>query len=470
MGITVTLWIYLHFTQLQLDSTFCEASEQPVVIVDASDNRIVQVCNKARAQGVDVGLGLGAAAALCQHLQVQPYDCMFEKNKLKEIAHSLYQVTCDISFVSHNGILLRVSNMLNLYQGLEAYWQCIQAVLQRLKVCYSYASGYSPLAARLLAKNKVNLITDDSSMLLHQVKSHALYESDLPSTISEQLTRVGVHTFEALLNIPMAQLAKRFDAQLVHYVGRLLGQFKEPVNFYQPPESFSRYVELLFEAENTAWLSKPLHTLLHQLEDFLLGREKVAYQLTIELQHRGKTPAILHVYAKEGEYRAEKWLMLCELVFSNHQLTAPVQGITLSAQRIAERQSGCGDLFEKQYKGGSAASLISILQAKLGGDAIQGVEVYADHRPEKASGFIEPLCHGNDVPREPSLVRPTMLLNPEPLNSKIHIQQGPERISTGWWDAQPIIRDYFVVKEQSGRWLWVFRDPTQNWYIHGVFH
>lgn len=467
----MTLWIHLHFTQLQLDSTFCASSEQPVIIVDANDNRIVQACGKARAQGISVGLGLGAAAALCRHLHVQPYDQLFEKNKLKEIAHSLYQVTSDISFVSHNSILLRVSNMLNLYQSLEAYWQCIQVVLKRLDVHYNYASGYSPLAAQLLAKNAANVISEDRHMLLHKVKSRALYESDLPHTISEQLTRVGVHTFEALLTISMAQLAKRFDAQLVHYVGRLLGQFKEPVNFYQPPECFSRYLELLFELDNIAWLSKPLHKLLLQLEDFLLSRDKVAYELEIELQQRDHVPLVLNVHAKAGEYRAVKWLTLSEFVLLNSQIASPVQGITLNAQRITERQKVCGDLFSQQQEASCAASLISTLQAKLGEEAIQGIQVYADHRPEKASGFIAPLHPCSSLIREPGLVRPTMLLaHPQPLLEEIQVQQGPERIATGWWDADPMIRDYFVAKDQAGRWLWVFRDPTQHWYIHGVFH
>ncbi|MBE0368369.1 Y-family DNA polymerase [Pseudoalteromonas aurantia] len=467
----MTLWVYLHFNSLQLDSLFCEQAHQPIIIVEGKDNRVVQACTKAQTAGITIGQGLGAAASLCQNLQVQPYNKELEQEKLKEIAHSLYTLTSDICFFADAGLLLRVSNMLSLYQGLHAYWQSISTLLNRLGFNYCYACGYSPLAARLLARNGMNKITDDHVLLLRAVRAHALHESDLPHNMSEQLTRVGVHTLDALLSIPMVQLAKRFDAELVHYVGRLLGHFKHPVNFYQPPERFSRELELLFELENISWLSKPLNKLLLQLEDFLSSRNKIAYQINITLQQRDCEALVVTVQSKEGEYKATKWLALSELAMSNVQLDAPIQGLSLQAKRITAYENTHGDLFSKQQKGGSRTALLSILQAKLGEHAIHTMQVHADHRPEKANSSVTLGAETPDLIRDASFIRPTIMLPfPEILSEKVIIQQGPERISTGWWDAQPIIRDYFIARDPSGRWLWVFRDPTQQWFVHGVFH
>ena len=32
-----------------------------------------------------------------------------------------------------------------------------------------------------------------------------------------------------------------------------------------------------------------------------------------------------------------------------------------------------------------------------------------------------------------------------------------------------MIRDYFIARTEQGRWLWVFRTPEQQWFIHGQF-
>ena len=46
---------------------------------------------------------------------------------------------------------------------------------------------------------------------------------------------------------------------------------------------------------------------------------------------------------------------------------------------------------------------------------------------------------------------------------------GPERIRSGWWDGQPVQRDYYVVQLADGPLAWVFRDLRNDWFIHGWF-
>jgi protein ImuB len=51
---------------------------------------------------------------------------------------------------------------------------------------------------------------------------------------------------------------------------------------------------------------------------------------------------------------------------------------------------------------------------------------------------------------------------------------GPERLETGWWDAQSISRDYYTAVNPAGSRLWVFHDRqrrqrTPDWYLHGIF-
>jgi len=53
----------------------------------------------------------------------------------------------------------------------------------------------------------------------------------------------------------------------------------------------------------------------------------------------------------------------------------------------------------------------------------------------------------------------------------LQLLEGPERIETGWWDGREVARDYYVVRDDSGAELWVYRErlPPHAWYLHGVF-
>ncbi len=46
--------------------------------------------------------------------------------------------------------------------------------------------------------------------------------------------------------------------------------------------------------------------------------------------------------------------------------------------------------------------------------------------------------------------------------------RGPERIAAPWWQGASGARDYYEVRDESGRWLWMFRaHETGGWFVHG---
>ena len=463
-------WLYLHYPSLLLDSTFSEQHEQPTIIVHGQKNEVVQLNSSALKQGIKVRMGLGTASALCSDLAVHAYNQDKEAAKLKEIAHWLYQVTSDISFYEPNGILLRINNMLSLYGGLEPYWQTLKQHMQQLQLNYQFATAGSPLAARLLARARVNQIFKNNESSLKAVHQQILQTTDLPTKDIEKLNRIGVKRLGDLLSLPMADIARRFDIELVNYVGRLTGQFKHPVNFYHPPERFERYLELLFDVENTQLLQKPLEKQLKQLESFLKLRDKLAHELSLTLHQRDAESLEINVTSAAGEYQANKWLSLLCLRLESVVISAPVTGITLLAKRIAERLDTKADLFEGKRGNQSAQELVSHLQAKLGQGAVHGVTLTSDPRPQLASCYAEPLS-SNALPKANSqLLRPSFLLpSPQPLTTKVNIMQGPERLVTGWWDNKPAHRDYFVASSSEGQKLWVYRNHKHQWYVHGLF-
>jgi protein ImuB len=75
--------------------------------------------------------------------------------------------------------------------------------------------------------------------------------------------------------------------------------------------------------------------------------------------------------------------------------------------------------------------------------------------------------------------RPVWLLDEPTLLSEQEVQlhqgalileQGPERIESGWWDGKGVARDYYIARQTHGARLWVFRErQSKRWYLHGMF-
>ena len=467
----MALWLYLHFPSLQLDATYQQVNKPipATIVVDGKRNEVVQLTQLAKAKGITIGMGLGSASSLCAELEVKPYEERIESRTLKRIAHWLYSVSADIALYPPNGLLLRVTSMLTLHKTLSCYWQALEGHLARLPFRYQYAIAYTPKAARLLAKQGINTITEDENWLLEQVKQQPLSAGELAPKIVTRLSRVGIHTFADLLTLSLTDLSKRFNIEVTNYIGHLTGNIPHHIDFYIPPEHFEHYIELYYEVVNLQFLEKPLLKLYQLLEQYLRLKDKLAAEALISLHLRECDDIQLNISAAQGEYRADKWLQLSQLSLESVQLIAPVVGITLKASRVIEKYSQRTDLFLGSQGCMSPEELASTLMAKLGKDNVKGLCIKQDDRPEIANQLCQPFSE-NTVPAIKHSLRPNILLpSPIALCEKVMLMPYPERVVSGWWDGHQIVRDYFIGRSEQGRWLWLFKDNKRQWFIHGVF-
>lgn len=468
-----SLWLYLHFPHLQLDALLTankEAQQQPVAIVHERKNIVLQANQCALGAGISRGMGLGSAAALEHNLQVLPYQYDIEENLLQEIATQLYQVTSDISLLAPDGLLLRIHNMLHLYGGLEPYWKVVRQQLEHFAVGYHFATGHSGLAARMLARQQQDRICSDVQQHKKAVNSCPIVATELDLKTQQKLSRVGITKVADLLALPMKDVAKRFDCELVSYLGRLSGEFFHSLPFFTPPSYFKRYLELLYEITHSQSLTKPILILLEAMEQFLKVRDLLTNKIVLGLSQRDNEPLTLEVGSAQGEYQASKWLQLANLKLENLQLQAPVYALHLSCPETYLRSPEKADLFSPATGSLTALQLISMLEAKLGDDSVFKIVLDDDFRPEKTSRYNSP--HKKSMTKLDNLhsMRPSFLLtSPQPLQDKISIISGPERIDTGWWDNQPVVRDYYIGRSGQGQWLWVFKTPQNLWFVQGLF-
>jgi protein ImuB len=161
------------------------------------------------------------------------------------------------------------------------------------------------------------------------------------------------------------------------------------------------------------------------------------------------------------------------------ELPAPVRAMELSSGSLLPLPADSLDAFAGLRGAGgrtcdTAPQLVERLRARLGEQAVYGVRPVAEHRPEAAWQRVQELWAGagpGQGLRVLGMPRPVWLLEtPVPLSAALRLDEGPERIESGWWDGKGVTRDYYVAHPpQGGRW-WVFQErQTKLWYLHGVF-
>jgi protein ImuB len=170
------------------------------------------------------------------------------------------------------------------------------------------------------------------------------------------------------------------------------------------------------------------------------------------------------------------------------ELCEPVRAVRLRSGPLVEARATATDLFARDCRGGAAVpQLVERLQARLGAEAVHGLRLVPEHRPEKngdillfspsSTGATARLAKAAEFPH---FSRPVWLLaEPQPLEGDerpryegpLEIEEGPERIESGWWDGRDVRRDYYVARTPAGARLWIFRERRApgGWFLHGVF-
>lgn len=504
-------WLYLSFHSLQLESSSNLSQDtEPVIIVDATSHEVVQLNTCAKSLGIRVGMGLAMSLSLSQTLKVLEYQPEIEQERLVELAERLYKLTADISLDPPNGLFLRIDNMLRLYKDMADYWLAITTSFADLALSFHYASAPSPRMAKVLAQAKKNVLYSNKKEALSVLRRLSIDHLHISTKQKDQLNRVGIKTVAGLLDIPLKQLAKRFDLPMFTYLGQLTGELHTKLSLFSPKLEYRRTLELMFEISNAEVLQHPIKKLLAELETYLKIRNKVAQALSFELCYRYKEFITMSVERGDGEYRASKWLTLIRLQLESIKLTEPVVSIRLICTQLVSQSARVNDLFNQQASSLEPQELFALLQAKLGKEQVFRMR----HRHAIEPSKVTVLCPLNDnknardkslapkgvkklgvkertkeslqTPNSSTLIpvsngtfwQPTALMDirpsylqarPSTLKEQVTILSGPERITSGWWEFNPVCRDYYVAENQQGKKLWVFRTPNQQWFVHGYF-
>lgn len=491
------LWLALEFPALPLSALGPVPPDSPPLAVSVQQGRVVSllgVDEAARAAGVHVGMRVTAATLICPTLQVRRHDPVCEAAALQGLAAWCARYTSQVSVQAPRALVLEIGASLRLFGGLGPLLRRMRDDLRAQQHEVIAGVAPTPAAASLLARAGVRTPVTLVERLAGALAGVPVSCMDLPARVLSDLHALGVHTFGDCARLPRDGLSKRFGPELVMVLDRALGRCADPRNWWAPPPVFQRRLDLAFESADRSVLLHAAHRVLHELGGFLRARACAAGALELQLAHRNAPATRLVLELVSPGRDPEHLLALVAERLERVPIAREVLYLGLRVDRLVPLAPATDDLFAPRTPGrGASASraevsvLVERLGARLGRDAVHALVRVADHRPEHAS--VEPVWDQGAASRTAARGEPPALpcgmplwLLPQPrrldgagaaamLDGALHMEQGPWRIESGWWDGQDVARDYYVACSARGTRCWLFRERREprHWFVQGIF-
>jgi len=489
----VSLWLALRFPQLMIDALPLSDGDQPVAVRD--QHRLLAANTTAVAQGVQAGMKIGTALALCDALQIHQRQPAAEQHWLEQQARTLGRFT---PMIAHDDdcLLLEIGGSLRLFRGLDTLLSGLLRQLPDATECHP-GLGHTPIAAQLLsqiplANSRACIVLNDRQpdlsasrqRLLQLLARQPLEQLPLSAPLKKSLQGPGLRALGDLLALPSGALQRRFGRNLTDWLARLRG---DKADLRQPiiaPQRFLLTLEFDEPIAGSERLLPPMQQLLEQMQVWLIRHQQQVRAIRwIFLPLRGEPDRLL-VRRAGGDHRAEAWLDLSRRHLEHTRLAAPALKLTLEAGRLLPMAAPPAHLFAALERP-CARELLEKL-ANLPGLSLYQPTTIDCHLPEQNEGRSDPLASNRTesfLPPSAFVDAPLWLLEqPLPLRSRqqqvfwrgaaLEILPGLRQFNEPWWQPhQGWQRRYHIARHPLGMHCWLFQqgDAEGSWFLHGFF-
>jgi protein ImuB len=445
---------------------------------------------------------------------------------LQRLCLHAQRFTSLVSFEPPNALLLDIKGSLKLFGPVAGLHAAIDACWRELALKAHSATAPSTLAALWCARagelttreprvgQSAGSQSAGSQPIIEDLGTLAGHLAQLPIACTawdpqclQTLRAMGVARVGELLRLPRAGLARRLGTAMVRDLDIALARQPAPRRAFVARAWFRERCDFETEIETAAYLQKALEPLIGRCAQFLRERQAGVQTLRLKLRHRERPATRVHAGLASITSEPHRLTEVLTHKLTRLELEAPVRSMELISGSLQPLSAASLDAFAAGLSAGgrdTAPQLVERLRARLGEEAVYGVISIPEHRPEAAWRRVHELrltavlgggaksvvqtrqaMNGqliacNDMPR------PVWLLDaPLPLaetqikecrHSGLALEQGPERIESGWWDGKGVARDYYIARQirgarqSSGARLWVFQERhSKRWYLHGVF-
>jgi protein ImuB len=503
----------------QLGQSSVAPDNAPSIVVAKQNNalQIFALDDAAARLGLEIGLPLANARAICPHLKVFDADEVADAKLLNDIADWCDRFTPLVALDAPHGLFLDITGCAHLFGGEAALMRMLCEALTAQGFAVSAAIASTSICARTMAHYVSDRIVRDGEEA-EAVKTLPVFALGADDAITRGLRRAGLKTIGDVAARARHEITARFGAGFTTLLEQALGQGDAPISPRKPLPDY--IVEKRF--------AEPVAT--DEVISATLSR--LAYMLVAAMDKQGKGARRLEAsfFRTDGAVRAivvdtgrpVTRTEIIDRLFHERldSLRDPLDPgfgfdlIRLSACRTEIVVQQQRDLDANVHDNDELAGLIDRIAARIGGRRVVVHLPQDTHIPERAVLAVPAQHHlaaamqaawPVRVESEPPL-RPLRLFEkPEPINvpfatvpdgpphhftwrRAVHAVvrvEGPERIAMEWWkqNGEALTRDYFRVEDEAGLRFWIYRDglygselvdgegkpAPANWFVHGLF-
>jgi protein ImuB len=493
--------------------------DDPCIVVAKQNNalQIFALDDAAARLGLEVGLPLANARAICPQLRVFDADEAADARALNDIADWCDRFTPLVALDAPHGLFLDITGCAHLFGGEAALMRLVCSVLTAHGFTVSAAIAGTAVCARTMTRHVHGRIVGHGEEA-DATKPLPVFALGAAAAIITGLRRAGLKTIGDVASRARHEITARFGAGFTTLLEQALGQGDAPISPRKPLPDYiveKRFAEpVATEAVISATLSRLAGMLVMAMDRQGMGARRLEAQFF-------RTDGALRAIAVDTGQPVTRAEMIDRLFRERlDALNDPLDPgfgfdlIRLSASRTEIVVQQQRDLDANVHDNDELAALIDRIAARIGGRRVVVHLPQDTYIPERAV-LAAPAQHYQAaaaqaawparVEGEPPL-RPLRLFErPEPINVPFatvpdgpphHFTwrrathavvrvEGPERIAMEWWkqNGQALTRDYFRIEDEAGLRFWIYRDglygrelvtedgkpAPSNWFVHGLF-
>ncbi|UCG51691.1 MAG: DNA polymerase Y family protein [Candidatus Latescibacterota bacterium] len=461
-----------------------------VVDRDTAQGVILWVNEQARERRILPGMRYAAALSLSSELRAgEVPDSEIEKN-VSLLAERLRFFTSDVEPSKYEpGVFwLGATGLSLLYPSLKKWGELIHEDLTTAGFRASVAVGFSRFGTYAVAKTHRGAIAfEDPAREKTTASKVPIDRLGFEPNLRDTLEKLGITTLGGFLELPASGVLRRFGSEVLHLHQLAKGELWAPLQPKIPREPVEGQAILDHPETNLDRLMAIIENLLEPMRESLGKRDELIGALVIRFEFDNREKRTERIEPASPTLELRQVLELTRLRLESVSIASGVTAIALEAKtaRAHRRQR---DLFEKQSPRdlGAANRALARIRAELGEGAVRIARLRDGHLPEACFEWEPVKKIPAPAPRNVA-VRPLIrriLARPMPFSKTRHrnpkaalaymyedrlVEEtiGPYVVSGGWW-VREVQREYYFVRTESGRWLWLYYDRRRKcWFLHG---